>query len=719
MRFFIWMILLLVTLSVQNVDGQLLEDLKAADSLESLLRGSHLDDTTRIKVLNNLNRLFRQRDSQKSVRYAYQAIDVSKRVTNKIHLMMSYNLLGITYGMKGNLDSSMWAFEQIVPIAEKSSPMWLSNAYSNIGITYDYMSNYGASLKSLYKSLAIAEKFNFTKYGIFNSMANAYRNLNEFRMSSHYDSLAIKEADHNKMPDDIINLLMGNMAISLFKLNRLKEAKQILLKCIDYRISRNEKFYLSDHYKSIAEINVIEKRYDDAFQNFSKAQNLFEEIGNWNLVASGYGNLALVDLRRARIASAKKFALRSLVLSDSLKLLKSKQAATEMLTKIASYERDFQSASYYDSIDSILKDSINLQEQSKSAAELKIKYETERKEKENELLKLSQISHEAELSVQRYAIIMIGVILMAVLVLLFVVLRSRQLFKKTNELLKGQNHAIEIQQEEIISKKEQIALQMEELRRTQSQLIHSEKMASLGQMTSGIAHEINNPLNFISGGAEALKYSVEELANFAKKTSEDRSVQYATIDDIVFEANNLINSISNGVHRANKIITSLRTFSSPQGSAFITLNVADIIEAAVTMLNSKIIEHKIQVKKSYSKPTSFVWGSASELSQVFTNIIDNAIQAMENGIEKKELQISIESSDENVVVRVADSGHGIPKEIQNKIMEPFFTTKEVGKGTGLGLSISYGIVDKHKGKLTFLSEVGKGSEFIVALRATH
>jgi C4-dicarboxylate-specific signal transduction histidine kinase len=251
---------------------------------------------------------------------------------------------------------------------------------------------------------------------------------------------------------------------------------------------------------------------------------------------------------------------------------------------------------------------------------------------------------------------------------------------------------------------------MEELRKTQSQLIHSEKMASLGQMTSGIAHEINNPLNFISGGVEGLKYSIEQLFAIAKTSD-------AEVDELEKETRKLIDSISNGVYRANKITTSLRTFSSPHSSTFTSIEITESIEVALTMLNNKIAMHRIEVIKEYTSASTLIMGNSSELSQVFGNIIDNAIQAMELVSGSRKLFIRTLVKNECLIVKITDSGSGIPQEIKERIFEPFFTTKEAGKGTGLGLSISYGIIEEHNAKITFGNKLGGGTEFILSFKA--
>ena len=687
---------------------------RVADSLKSLVRTTK-NDSVKAVAWRELARRYINQDVKKAIRFSDSAATLARQQGFKLLEAKSYQLLGTSYMYSGQLDSSVWMYKKAIAIGEEEKfPDVLSANFMNIGNAYYYKGEYQRALTELYKGMKITEENNLSKAYILGTIAMVNTALKDHNRSAENYRLAIAEAE--KYEDfGVRMLLVGNYANTLATLGKFDEATKMLLECIAYRRSANDKFYLSNHLIALGKIYEQQEKYNDAYNVFSEALELKKQAGSMIDVADAYHSISRAEFFRKNIYASKKAALAAYNLSDSLNYLQMKYDASVSLARLALYQHDLSATKYYDSINTVLKDSLNIEEQRKITTETTARFETEKKEKENEVLRLDQLRQQTELSNQRYVILMTVVILIAVIVLLIVVTRSRQLFKKANALLQAKNEAIGRQHEEIVSQKQQIDSQMEELKLTQSQLVQSEKMASLGQMTSGIAHEINNPLAFISGGVEGLKYSFNALVGHAKKSKQTSEKEIVEIEN---EARGLMTNITNGVNRANKIITSLRTFSSPQGATFSKVKIIDAVEVALTMLNHKILDRGIVIKSSF-EDNRLIVGNTSELCQVFSNLIDNAIHAMEDQMSKKEIFIRSVPSGENIVVTITDTGPGIPQKIQSKIMEPFFTTKPVGKGTGLGLSISYAIIEKHHGKIAFNSEEGMGTTFKMTFKAVQ
>ncbi|MFZ6014420.1 MAG: sensor histidine kinase [Bacteroidota bacterium] len=275
-----------------------------------------------------------------------------------------------------------------------------------------------------------------------------------------------------------------------------------------------------------------------------------------------------------------------------------------------------------------------------------------------------------------------------------------------NKRAKSRLTTIELQKADIERQLLREKMILEELRETKDQLVRNEKMSSLGQMTSGIAHELNNPLNFISGGIQALEANVHELARICDSQSQPKT------HEIVEEIDSLLNSIHKGVTRIAGIILSLKTFSSPQADMQ-HLVLREPVMMALEMLQSKIKSAGVVISKNFEEPVEVI-GNSSELMQVFTNLIDNAIFAMV-GRDTRELNIRAFRRDRFVVVALHDTGCGIPEDIRPRITDAFFTTKPEGVGTGLGLSISKRIIEKHNGELSFTSVFGAGTTFEISL----
>ncbi|HKR05610.1 MAG TPA: ATP-binding protein, partial [Bacteroidia bacterium] len=234
------------------------------------------------------------------------------------------------------------------------------------------------------------------------------------------------------------------------------------------------------------------------------------------------------------------------------------------------------------------------------------------------------------------------------------------------------------------------------------------KMASLGQLTAGVAHEINNPINFVSANINPLKRNFEELVTFIRQKKETNSSELNyTID----ETKQLLSGIEEGSRRTAEIVKVLRNFSRLDEEEMKKANINEGIISTLVLLHNKIKHQKIEVIKSLGEIPE-IECYPGQLNQVFMNIISNAIDAIsENG----KIIITTLKEKDRIKISIRDTGKGMGDEVKQKIFDPFFTTKDVGKGTGLGLSISYGIIEKHKGRIEVESEKGKGSEFVILM----
>ncbi len=277
--------------------------------------------------------------------------------------------------------------------------------------------------------------------------------------------------------------------------------------------------------------------------------------------------------------------------------------------------------------------------------------------------------------------------------------------------------------------KEELNNALESLKGAQSQLVHSEKMASLGQLTAGIAHEINNPINFISSGMVSIKMSIESLREISEEYSklDEGNGELEEIienikdlkeeheyEEIMEELDELIKDVNYGVTRTIEIVKGLRVFSRLDEEEVKQANVNENIDATLTLLRNKT-KNRIKVSKFYDDKMSEIECYPGQLNQVFMNILNNGVQAIPEEKKDGEITIYTEELEEEVVIRLKDNGSGIPEKIKNRIWEPFFTTKAVGVGTGLGMSITYGIIEKHGGKIEFTSEENQGTEFVITL----
>ncbi len=339
---------------------------------------------------------------------------------------------------------------------------------------------------------------------------------------------------------------------------------------------------------------------------------------------------------------------------------------------------------------------------------------------------------------------------------LFVTIRVAQKIKQQNKKIRSQQqelrkmyHALQNRNAQLEDKKLKLTEQagilasqkhetekmLEQLKSTQSQLIHSEKMAGLGILTAGIAHEINNPVGFIYGGVESLEERLPELLKVSDKYDAlDKNADPQTwhlqlveieklkenlhYEDLKEDLIDSVKDIKIGAERTYEIVKGLRTFSRLDEGKYKTVDIHENIDSTLIILRSQY-RNQVKIHKNYTKIPA-IECSPGSINQVVMNILSNAIQAI-LGNEKGKGNITIstyeipQAPERSICISIKDDGPGISEEIKRHIFDPFFTTKDVGKGTGLGLSICVNIIESHHGKLEVFSQIHEGTEFRIHL----
>ncbi len=313
-------------------------------------------------------------------------------------------------------------------------------------------------------------------------------------------------------------------------------------------------------------------------------------------------------------------------------------------------------------------------------------------------------------------------------------LRELEALKANKKLITDQNVILESRVEErtheLSQANEELKAVLMNLKNAQTQLVNQEKMASLGQLTAGIAHEINNPINFVSSNVKPLKRDIEDILMIitkyasieskeefeSKRTEINAYLKSIDYDYVLKEIDQLIGGIEEGASRTSEIVKGLKNFSRLDENVSKKADLHQGIDSTLLILlsGSKV---KVSVEKDYDESLSEIECYPGKLNQVFSNLLSNAFDAMsENTSERSpKIIISTKSLREHVQISFKDNGPGMPKEVQDKIFEPFFTTKEVGEGTGLGLSIVFSIIEAHKGKISVKSAPQEGTEFIIVI----
>tara|TARA_R110002050_G_scaffold162357_1_gene292235 strand:- start:8424 stop:10532 length:2109 start_codon:yes stop_codon:yes gene_type:complete len=314
--------------------------------------------------------------------------------------------------------------------------------------------------------------------------------------------------------------------------------------------------------------------------------------------------------------------------------------------------------------------------------------------------------------------------------------KALEMAKENEKIIKEQNVELERRVDsrtmELQEANEELQVTLDNLKETQSQLVDSEKMASLGQLTAGIAHEINNPINFIASNIKPLKLDLSEIYEIVSafealdenSDSDDIANAKAKLEEFDYEflkteIESLVSGISDGAIRTSEIVLGLRNFSRLDEDVVKKASPNEGLESTLVLLRNKT-KDLIEVIEDYDPNIGEIDCYPGKLNQTFMNILNNGIYAVNEkeyeGDEKPTLKIRTEKeSSEWVNIYLGDNGVGMDENTKKKIFEPFFTTKDVGEGTGLGMSIVFKIIERHGGKLTVDSVEGKGTEFKISL----
>ncbi len=281
----------------------------------------------------------------------------------------------------------------------------------------------------------------------------------------------------------------------------------------------------------------------------------------------------------------------------------------------------------------------------------------------------------------------------------------RDKLRSTEEVNVDLERAVQNRTSDLAKKNRELAETLDKLTQAQAQLVRSEKLASIGQLVAGIAHEINNPVNAIVNTVGPLDEAITELDGADEATRRETSR----------EIRDMVRVVQRGAQRTKAIVQALHNYSRTDDESVVEFDINRSIDDSLELLRH-LLKQQVTVEKSYGE-AGRLRGHAGQIGQVFMNLLTNAAQAV-SGRERATIHIESEGDGERVVVKITDNGAGIPTHVLPRIWDPFFTTKDVGEGTGLGLSIVHELVERHGGSIEVETELGKGTTFTVTLPRT-
>jgi two-component system NtrC family sensor kinase len=500
------------------------------------------------------------------------------------------------------------------------------------------------------------------------NLSRIYTTLNKLDTALTYAKNTLSLSEKNKFTV-YIGWAYGFMGNIYYKMKKYDLARKSYIAGINNSIAEKDRYSLEYNYLQFTSFFLDKKDRDSSLYYAKKALSVTRELGtaeslNYYL-AIAYDNLYQAYKLNNKPDSAYKYL----------------QLAMD--AKNVDYKNQIENLAHFQSI--TLSHEQQLQELEKE------KIETQNK-------------------TRLYVLIAVLIVFIIIALLLH---RNNRNKKKANQLLQSQKEEIEVQ-------KKNVEKTLSELKSTQAQLIHSEKMASLGEMTAGIAHEIKNPLNFINNFSEVSNELISEMKEELQNGSKEEAISIA--DDLKQN----LEKINHHGKRADSIVKGMLLHSRGTAGEKTPTDINDLLEQYVTLayhgMRAQNKDFNITIERDYDKSLDKINVVPQDISRVFLNIINNGCYAA-NDKKKKDgegfsptIKVSTKKLKDIVEIRIADNGNGVPDKIKDKLFQPFFTTKPTGEGTGLGLSLSYDIVVKqHGGKIKIESNEGEGAEFIITL----
>jgi len=600
--------------------------------------------------------------------------------------------------------------EMLVACAEIQDSICMGRAYSRIGHIHMLRNEYPESLENGLKGIEILNSYEKEDpeaiSGSLDEMVFLYWRVEDYEKARAASERSLNIRLRNNLDSNLVAKSARMLGDTYRRMNDLPNAKRYLNLAIDYSELVNHLIH-----SSLAKVAEQEGNSRATLYHHEQALNYLEEkVGARRRPIPYINQLKNVGDAHFQLREYPK-AIR--YYSKALDFAKEEQLEYETAGKISlAMAKTYQTlgkpekALQYYQIGNLYLDSLREATAQERLSELEIKFRTQ--ENKRQIDYLNQLS---EQRTRERNWLLAGIVLFLMLSGSIISINRER--KKIIDQLAAKN--LETQQ------------LYEELKTAQAQLVQSEKMISLGQLTAGIAHEINNPINFIASNIAALKLDFEDLQPLLKKAKQLEREEFEEIDilglsalskeiEVSFisqELDEIISSIERGIRRTKDIISSLRAFSRNTPDKFELADLHLALDSVLVILGHQLKEKEIIVEKKFGK-IPLISCNIGLLNQVFSNIIANAIQAVENN-EQNYISISTQLINKQVVIKIKDNGSGMKEEVLQRVFEPFYTTKEVGKGTGLGLSISYNIVQQHEGDIQVESQVGEGTIFSILL----
>jgi signal transduction histidine kinase len=612
-------------------------------------------DTTRAMLLADICQFYKWNRPDSALYYGNNAVLLARQINFPKAELHALSGIILTHLAIGNDSKALQITLEALKIAERN-PDWPGkpNLLYHLGTLYTQAKDYEKALSYFKESKILSEAINPWYASIGGAgIASTFLKMNQLDSAFYYSKLA-------KVNSERLNLVVATpfttrvLGEIYFEAGMYDSA--LILNKQALQNSRNSRHLFRCNY-NIARIYQKIEKLDTALFFASKAQEIAKESGIFSDIIEG-----------------------EILLSEFCEITDPEKALQFSKSAIA----------YMDGLDDL---------RIQTGLEAFIDYDEQERQYE---IEAANIAYQNQ--VQRLWIFSISAALISLLILAFILFRNNKLKKKANALLQEQ--------------KEKIQSTLEKLKSTQAQLIQQEKLASLGQLTAGIAHEIKNPLNFVNNFSEvSIEIIGETLEEMEKRESRDETIILENLEDI--QSN--LQKIHEHGSRANSIVTSMlqhsRGGSGEKEPTDLNALIKEYVNLSFHGMRAGKNPINVDIILNLDPEVKEVSLIKEDFTRVIINLCNNAFDAMRTvtTLHAASLSVRTKKQGDTITIEVADNGPGIPDDIKDKILQPFFTTKKGTEGTGLGLSITHDIVKAHGGELKVESEIGKGTTFTILL----
>ena len=662
MKYLHYIILLLAVCAIQSR-----ADL---DSLVALL--NEKSGSAKADLLNEISVVYRDQSPTMSLEYGRQAFEQAQQIDDEENQAVALHNMGVGYFLLNNYERAIEYSLRSLELKRKlDDPESIAHTLNNIGIYHHQLGNFGDALRYKLEALEIREKSGNRKSiaESYNNVGIVYGCLGNYDKALEYYNKSLELCEEGGDPKNMANTL-NNIGLIHSKTGKYEQAINAYMKSLDIYQQIDDKRGIAGSYNNIGILHESLANYQRAIEYYQKALDEHKELDDKQGTAIALNNIGELFIKLNDYDKAMYYLQQGLDLSTEIGAKQLISSSYAYLAQLYEAKGDYRNALENCRLSATYSDSIYNYGKSKEIAEMEVRYETERREREIELLRKETKIQELELKKQTIIRNFLIILTLLTIVLAVVLFNRYLLRRKTAQILQEKNYELETANRNLQESTEDLRMALDNLSATQSQLIQSEKMAALGKLVGGIAHEINNPVGAVVSSSDVIDRAAKQFEHHLKKAKNIKSllenVDFQKTLNILKQSNT---TTSTSAHRIANMITSLKNFARLDESGYQKADLHEGLDSTLTIMMHELGD-RITVNRNFGDiPRIFC--NPSELNQVFLNLIQNAQKAI-SGVGSITIRTG-RRENERVFISINDTGCGIPPDKLKTLFNFSFT----------------------------------------------